>query len=250
MLTNFPTSPSPPSPPPPSPPPAPIPPEIDRWNWGAFLLSWIWGIGNNTFIALLTFIPIVGFVMMIVLGAKGSAWAWRNKQWESVAHFQRVQREWAVAGIAFWLVLAGLFVALYFVIAAVFRNSDVYQIAIAKTMANEEASRGLGVPMSFGFPMGSIQVSGPSGTARLAIPVEGSKAKGTVYLDAVKDLGEWRFNRLQLEIEGREERIDIETGRHLAPPSGQGQQVKLQNIPSFWPSRRTTVPPGSNRGAP
>ena len=33
--------------------PKPIPPEIDRWNWGAFLLNWIWGVGNNTFIALL-----------------------------------------------------------------------------------------------------------------------------------------------------------------------------------------------------
>lgn len=31
-----------------------VPPELDRWNWGAFLLNWIWGIGNNTFIALLT----------------------------------------------------------------------------------------------------------------------------------------------------------------------------------------------------
>jgi hypothetical protein len=33
-----------------------VPPEIDCWNWGAFLLNWIWGIGNNTFIALLMFV--------------------------------------------------------------------------------------------------------------------------------------------------------------------------------------------------
>jgi hypothetical protein len=30
-----------------------VPAEIDRWNWGAFLLNWIWGIGNDTYIALL-----------------------------------------------------------------------------------------------------------------------------------------------------------------------------------------------------
>ncbi|MGH6676795.1 MAG: hypothetical protein ACRECE_11325, partial [Xanthobacteraceae bacterium] len=47
--------------------PKAIPPEIDRWNWGAFLLNWIWGIGNNTFIALLTLVPFVGFVMPFVL---------------------------------------------------------------------------------------------------------------------------------------------------------------------------------------
>jgi hypothetical protein len=40
--------------------PKPIPPEIDRWNWGAFLLNWIWGVGNNTFIGLLTLIPVFG----------------------------------------------------------------------------------------------------------------------------------------------------------------------------------------------
>ena len=33
---------------------AQVPAEIDRWNWGAFLLNWIWGIGNDSFIALLS----------------------------------------------------------------------------------------------------------------------------------------------------------------------------------------------------
>ncbi|MCK5641018.1 MAG: hypothetical protein KAJ19_09485, partial [Gammaproteobacteria bacterium] len=51
---------------------AEIPPEISGWNWGAFLLSWIWGIGNSVWIALLCLIPCVGFVMAFVLGAKGN----------------------------------------------------------------------------------------------------------------------------------------------------------------------------------
>lgn len=53
-----------------------VPPEIDRWNWGAFLLNWIWGIGNNTFIALLMFVPFVNVVMAFILGVKGSTWRW------------------------------------------------------------------------------------------------------------------------------------------------------------------------------
>lgn len=28
-----------------------IPPEIRGWSWGAFLLNWIWGIGNSVFVA-------------------------------------------------------------------------------------------------------------------------------------------------------------------------------------------------------
>src|SRR6202040_3092399 len=39
-----------------------IPAEIKRWNWGAFLLNWIWGIGNQTYIALLALIPGFGFI--------------------------------------------------------------------------------------------------------------------------------------------------------------------------------------------
>ena len=76
-----------------------IPAEIDRWNWGAFLLNWIWGVGNNTFIALLTLVPLLGLIMPFVLGARGSGWAWQNGRWDSLEHFKRVQRSWAIWGL-------------------------------------------------------------------------------------------------------------------------------------------------------
>ena len=79
--------------------PKAIPAEIGRWNWGAFLLNWIWRIGNQTYIALLALIPGFGFIWMLVLGAKGNAWAWRNGRWDSVEHFKRVQRKWAIWGL-------------------------------------------------------------------------------------------------------------------------------------------------------
>lgn len=70
-----------------------------KWNWGAFLLNWIWGLGNKTYVALLCLIPVVGVVLAFVLGVKGSEWAWKNKRWESIEHFQRVQKRWAAWGI-------------------------------------------------------------------------------------------------------------------------------------------------------
>lgn len=91
-----------------------IPAEIDRWNWGAFLLNWIWGVGNNSFIALLTLVPVVGMLIMpFVLGAKGSAWAWRNGRWDSVEHFRRVQRQWAFWGVIVWIVAVPLVAAFF-----------------------------------------------------------------------------------------------------------------------------------------
>ncbi len=78
---------------------ATIPEEVRGWNWGAFFLSWIWGVGNNVWIALLAFIPFVNFIMGIVLGIKGNEWAWRNKKWDSIEHFKKTQRTWGIAGI-------------------------------------------------------------------------------------------------------------------------------------------------------
>lgn len=95
---------------------AQIPPEVRGWNWGGFWWGWIWGIGNSVWIALLGLIPIVSLVMMFVLGAKGSEWAWTARKWESIEHFKRVQRNWALAG---WIlfIIGVLFWVAYFALA-------------------------------------------------------------------------------------------------------------------------------------
>ena len=42
-----------------------------------------------------------------------------------------------------------------------------------------------GAPVEGGFPGGSFRVSGPSGEAEFSLPVRGSKAGGTVYVEAI-----------------------------------------------------------------
>lgn len=76
----------------------PLPPEVQGWSWGAFFLNWIWAIGNSTWIGLLALVPYLGFVMAIVLGVKGREWAWQNKRWDDIEHFNRVQRRWSIWG--------------------------------------------------------------------------------------------------------------------------------------------------------
>ena len=92
-----------------------VPPEIDKWNWGAFMMNIIWGLGNKTYISLLCLLPIANVVMPFILGAKGSRWAWQNKKWDSVEHFQRVQRAWVkwalimIAAIVLLVIVGGMF---------------------------------------------------------------------------------------------------------------------------------------------
>jgi hypothetical protein len=188
---------------------ASVPAEIDRWNWGALILNWIWGIGNNTFIALLMFVPFVNLVMPFVLGAKGSVWAWRNKKWESVEEFKRIQRKWAM-----WsFILLGLTVlstvALFFGISAGLKGSEAYRLSIAVVEDSAEATAIIGKPFSSGMPAGNINVSGPSGSAGLSFTVKGPKGKGTVYAEAEKRMGRWKINRIVLEQDGTGKRVDL-----------------------------------------
>jgi hypothetical protein len=90
-----------------------VPREVAGWNWGAFLLSFIWSIGNNVWIGLLSLIPYAGIIMFIVLGVKGNEWAWQNKRWDSIEHFKRTQRKWRNWGLA--LLAIGL--SIWFLIA-------------------------------------------------------------------------------------------------------------------------------------
>jgi len=98
---------------------AALPPELTGWNWGGFFFTWIWGIGNSTFIALLALLPFVNLVMIFVIGAKGNEWAWQNKRWNSVEHFKKVQNLWAIWGaVLFALGIILFIIGISYVITA------------------------------------------------------------------------------------------------------------------------------------
>jgi TIR domain len=101
-----------PVPPPPPPPPPPDPgleAELKKWNWGAFLLTFIWGIGNGVMRSFLVFVPFYGFYEWFMLGIHGNRWAWEKRPWESVEKFHQSQRSWAKWGIIVTSVVVGLY---------------------------------------------------------------------------------------------------------------------------------------------
>jgi hypothetical protein len=191
---------------------APVPPEIDRWNWGAFFLTWIWGLAHNVLIALLMFVPCVVFVMPFILGARGSAWAWRSRRWESIEHFKAVQRRWAQAGFAL-LGAAILFCfALVFVINLIMKQSDVYKLSYEEVTHNPAATGVLGTPVDTGMVTGGISATGPAGSADISYSVKGPRAKGTLYTQATKTMGRWHIDAMELEVYGKAARV------RLVPP--------------------------------
>lgn len=84
-----------------------MPDGVAGWSWGAFLLNWIWAVFNRTWIGLACFIPYIGFIVSIYLGFKGRELAWRNKEWDSLEHFNRVQKKWSVWSVWSVVVIFG-----------------------------------------------------------------------------------------------------------------------------------------------
>lgn len=96
----------------------PVPPEIARlkWNWGAFLLAFLWSVNHRIkwgwgilVLSLLGRAPgaigylfsILVLVASVYLGLKGSTMAWQNRRFDGgVAQYFAVQRKWLTWGVA------------------------------------------------------------------------------------------------------------------------------------------------------
>lgn len=191
---------------------AQIPAEIKGWSWGAFFFNWIWGLFNNTFIALLTLVPCIGWVMAFVLGAQGNEWAWRNKKWESVEHFKRVQRNWAWGGLGLFIAWILFAVLMVFVVFASMKESDAYKTSFARVKSDPKIIALIGEPIEEAglVVTGSINMSGnQNGNAEISYKVKGPQGKAQVFFKGQRILGQWEVQRLVVEKMGSKERVDL-----------------------------------------
>jgi hypothetical protein len=185
-----------------------LPPELKGWNWGAFFLNWIWGIGNGTYIALLMFVPFVNFVMPFILGAKGNEWAWRNKQWNDVNHFKAVQKKWSLASLSLFVVVLPLFFILIFSML----KGEAYNQSLIKIKENAEVIALVGEPIEPDyFISGNINTSGPNGQAALKYSISGPNGSADVYLYATKHMESWNLDQLSVNSEEKHKKINIIT---------------------------------------
>lgn len=188
---------------------AEVPVEIHGWNWGAFLLSWIWGIGNNTYRAFWFFFPFVNFFMIIALGLKGNEWAWKHRKWESVEHFKKVQRKWAKAGLIYVLVIFIFFLMMVFGMGGLFKDSEPYKMSFSQVFSSQEVQHYIGSPIESGFVSGNMQTSGPEGSANLTYSIEGPNGEAIVSVRAFMELGKWTIECLVVNYEETHEQTAI-----------------------------------------
>lgn len=114
----------------------------DKFNWGAFLLTWVWGLCHKCYLTLIAipvaFIPFVGGIASLAVsiwfGVEGNKWAWQNKRWESIERFHAVQKKWAISGLVV-CILAGILVPIIMmaiVMPTLMSNTQEQQFETAK----------------------------------------------------------------------------------------------------------------------
>ncbi len=113
----------------------------------------------------------------------------------------------AAATICSFLACFGLIV---FGVFGAIRSSDFYEQALETAQNDPDVIAALGEPIEAGWwVMGTISTSGLSGEGDLIIPISGPDGSGTLYATGRRDTGEWTYFTLAVEVDGREELIDL-----------------------------------------
>lgn len=124
------------------------------------------------------------------------------------------QRNWkwvVPAGCGSVIVLFAVFIlSIVVFVFSVIRSTDVFRDALERAKADPQVRAELGEPVEAGWWLsGNVEATGPSGTADISIPLKGSRQNGKLYAVAHKSAGRWTYDTLEVEVEGREERIDL-----------------------------------------
>lgn len=115
--------------------------------------------------------------------------------------------------VALPLLLVAIFGAGVFGFVGAMSHSDVIDLAIERAEADPRVIEALGTPLERGFMVqGSIQIQNDRGSADVVVPVTGPKGEGELWAVGTREQGEWRLDRLELEVTASGEIIPIETG--------------------------------------
>jgi hypothetical protein len=162
-----------------------------------------------------------------------------------------------------WLrLLVGLFVCGFLFVSGIMvlvfgamRSSDVFKESVARAQSNPAVLQRLGTPVKAGFFVsGSINVSGNSGDAGLAVPISGPKGKATVSVTAHKSGGGWNYSLMQVAVDGAAERIDLLAGPTAISDNqtneNQSQPVSLSQPAQSATAEAAAPPPAATNPPP
>ena len=125
-----------------------VPPE--EFNWGAFLFTYFWGLGNGSFkktypiliCEIFLYIPVINFIAFIVYiylrvlaGSHGNQWAYEGRAWYDEKEFRETQKHyWQTFLVATCALSLTAFVI--FIIGFTFMSKNLNNLAAFGDSAN------------------------------------------------------------------------------------------------------------------
>lgn len=107
----------------------PLPSQYRKFNWGAFLFNWIWGLNHKKPILLVILganllgyvlpdvlsmiLSLASFAACIYIGIKGNEWAWESGRFHDPEDMQRCQNTWGWWGLGIILLCCGSYAVLF-----------------------------------------------------------------------------------------------------------------------------------------
>ncbi|GAB3387477.1 cytochrome c oxidase assembly factor Coa1 family protein [Lysobacter fragariae] len=109
------------------------------------------------------------------------------------------------------------------------KQAEPYRYALESTQRHPAVIAALGQPIEASAMIrGNIQVKGAYGDAQLNFPVSGPRGKATVYVEARKERGRWRYRII--EVDTGAQRINVVSDDTVAAPSGEDDQVEDDQV--------------------
>jgi Cytochrome oxidase complex assembly protein 1 len=123
------------------------------------------------------------------------------------------------------------------------RSSDAAKQSLLRAQSNPLLVEKIGAPIDEGsLVVGSINVSGTSGDADLAMPISGPKGKATIYVTARKIGGTWNYSQMIAAIEGSGEKIDLLSGERPGEPQSNRPNPAVANLETQAAQNSTPSP--------
>ena len=114
--------------------------ELLKFNWGAFLGTWLWGLFNKTPVTLFM-LPLsltTGWLpFMVLCGLKGNEWAYANKTYETPEDFHKSQSNQA----AIWAILFPIILIVGFITLSIASGAVMYKYMKSNPKAIENLNR-------------------------------------------------------------------------------------------------------------
>ena len=80
-----------------------FPEGMDRFNWGAFFLGWVWAAAMESVTGVLLSI-FLGFVGNLIIGFRGNKMAWQAREFKDLEDFIWIQEEWTRWGLIVFII--------------------------------------------------------------------------------------------------------------------------------------------------